>query len=117
MASLESAARESGAASSYTASTSQSTKSKKQETKKRRVLTLEEKYKLVKAIFNGEKHTVVAKRFDPPLSQSTISTIMKKKDDINSAFDGGLYKDKQKKMKQSTFPDLNKALSEWFHKV
>ena len=81
------------AASSYTASTSQSTKSKKQETKKRRVLTLEEKYKLVKAIFNGEKHTVVAKRFDPPLSQSTISTIMKKKDDIVSAFDRGLYKD------------------------
>ena len=59
MASLESASRESRAASSYTASTSQSTKSKKQETKKRRVLTLEEKYKLVKAIKNGGKHTVV----------------------------------------------------------
>ena len=73
MASLESAAQESGAASSYTASTSQSTKSKNQETKKRQVLTLEEKYKLVKAILNGEKQTVVAKRFDPALSQSTIS--------------------------------------------
>ena len=113
----KSAARESGAASSYNASASQSTKSKKQETKKRRVLTLEEKYKLVKAIFNGEKHTVVAKRFDPPLSQSAISTIMKKKDDIVSAFEGGLYKDKRKKMEQSTFPDLDKALSEWFRKV
>ncbi|XP_068671000.1 tigger transposable element-derived protein 6-like [Montipora foliosa] len=42
---------------------------------------------------------------------------MKKKDDIVSAFEGGLYKDKRKKMKQSTFPDLDKALSEWFCKV
>ena len=97
MASLESAAEESGAASSCTASTSQSTKSKKQERKKRRVLTLEEKYKLVKAIFNGEKHTVVAKRFDPPLSPSTISIIMKKKDDIVSAFEGGLYKKNERR--------------------
>jgi len=37
------------------------------------VLTLEEKYKLVKAIKDGEKNTVAAKRFDPPLSQSIIS--------------------------------------------
>ena len=117
MASLESAAQESGAVSSSTASTSQSTKSKKQETKKRRVLTLEEKYKLVTAIKNGEKHAVGAKHFDPPLPQSTISIIMKKKDDIASAFEGGLYKEKRKKMKQSTFPGLDKALSEWFRKV
>lgn len=48
---------------------------------------MEQKFKLVKAIKNGEKHTVVAKRFDPPLSQSTILTIMKKKDDIVSAFE------------------------------
>ena len=59
----------------------------------------------------------MAKRFDPPLSQSSISTIMKKKDDIVSAFEGGLYKEKQKKMKQSTFSDLDKVLSEWFRKV
>ena len=67
---------------------------KKNETKKRRILTLEEKYKLVKAIKNGEKNTVAAKRFDPPLSQSTISTIMKKKDEIIGAYEGGLYADK-----------------------
>ena len=76
MASLESAAQESAAAPSSTASTSQLTKSKKQETKKRRVLTLEDKYKLLKLIGNGEKKSVVAKRFDPPLSESTTSTIM-----------------------------------------
>lgn len=117
MASLESVARESRAVSRCTASTSQSTKSKTQDTKKRPVPTLEEKYKLVKAIKNGEKDAVVAKRFDPPLSQSTISNIMKKKDDIVSAFEGGLYKEKQKKMKQSTFPTLDKVLSEWIRKV
>jgi len=42
---------------------------------------------------------------------------MKKKDEIISASEGGLYTDKRKKMKQSTFPDLDKALSEWFRKV
>ena len=115
MASLESSAEESTAVPVQIASGPPP--SKKQETKKRRILTLEEKYKLVKAIKNGEKNTVAAKRFDPPLSQSTISTIMKKKDEIIRAYEGGLYADKRKKMKQSTFPDLDKALSEWFRKV
>ena len=93
MASLESAAEESVTVSIPSASTSRS-QSKKKETKKRRVLTLEEKYKLVKAIKDGEKNTVAAKRFDPPLSQSTISTIMKKKDEIISAYEGGFFTDK-----------------------
>lgn len=81
MASLESAAEESGAVSSSTASTSQSTKSKKEETNKRRVLTLIKKYQLVNAIGKAEKCSFVAKRFDPPLSQSTTSTILKMKEE------------------------------------
>ena len=89
MASLESSAGESTAVPVQIVSGPPP--SKKQETKKRRILTLEEKYKLVKAIKNGEKNTVAAKRFDPPLSQSTISTIMKKKDEIIGAYEGGLY--------------------------
>lgn len=117
-AAQESAAQESAAAPSSTASTSQLRKSKKQETKKRRVLTLEDKYELLKLIGNGEKQSVVAKRFDPPLSESTTSTIMKGKDDIVRAFEGEyLYKEKRKNMKHSTFPDLEKVLSEWFRKV
>ena len=35
----------------------------------RRVLSLEEKYKVVKAINSGKKQAEVAQRFDPPLSQ------------------------------------------------
>jgi len=42
---------------------------------------------------------------------------MKKKDEIISAYEGGFFTDKRKKMKQATFPDLDKALSEWFRKV
>ena len=42
--------------------------------------------------------------------------IMKKKDEIISAFEGGFFTDKRKKMKQATFPDFDKALSEWFRK-
>jgi len=61
MASLESAAEESVAVPVQIASGPPP--SNKQETKKRRVLTLEEKYKLVKAIKDGEKNTVAAKTF------------------------------------------------------
>lgn len=73
---------------------------------------MEEKYKLVKAIKDEGKNIVAAKRFDPPLSQSTISIIMNKNYEIISAYEGGLYTDKQKKMKESTLPDMVKALSE-----
>ena len=42
---------------------------------------------------------------------------MKKKKQIISAYERGLYKDKTNKLKQSSYPDVKKALSEWFHKV
>ena len=116
MATLESAAEESVTVPVPSASTSRS-QSKKEETKKRRVVTLEKKYKLIKAIKGGEKNTVAAKPFDPLLSQSTISTIMKKKDELISAYEGGFFTEKRKKMTQATFPDFDKALSEWFRKV
>ena len=104
MASLESAARESRAVSSSTASMSQSTKSKKQETKKRRVLTLEENINWSKQLRIG-RNTLLWLNVLTRLCQFTISTIMKKKDDIV-----------QRQTKEDD-PDLDKALSEWFCKV
>ena len=56
MASLKSAAEESMAVPAPIACSSRSQSGKK-ETKKRRVLTLEEKCKVVKATKDGEKHT------------------------------------------------------------
>ena len=91
---------------------------KKSTTKrKRRTLTLEEKYKLISAIRDGAKHVEAAKLFDPPLSGSTISTILKEKHKIVRAYEEGSYSDKRKKMRQSDYPDLNKALSQWFRTV
>ncbi|KAM7435170.1 hypothetical protein ABFA07_014836 [Porites harrisoni] len=86
---------------------------KKSTTKrKRRTLTLEEKYKLVSAIKDGARNVVAAKLFDPPLSGSTISTILKEKHKIVRAYEEGSYSDKRKKMRQPDYPDLNKALSQ-----
>ena len=91
---------------------------KKSTTKrKRRTLTLEEKYKLISAIRDGAKHVEAAKLFDPPLSGSTISTILKEKHKIVRGYEEGSYSDKRKKMRQSDYPDLNKALSQWFRTV
>lgn len=83
----------------------------------RRVLSLEEKHKVVKAINSGKKQSEVAQLFDPPLSQSTVATIVRSKKEIISAYEGGLYKDKSKRMKQPSYPDVKKALAEWLKKV
>ena len=83
----------------------------------RRVLSLEEKYKVVKAINSGKKQAEVAQLFDPPLSQSTLATIVRSEKEIVSIYQGGLYKDKRKRMKQPSYPDVKKALAEWFKKV
>ena len=80
--------------------------------RKRRTLTLEDKYTLITAIKDSAKHVEAAKLFDPSLSGSTISTILKEKQKILSAYKGGSYSDKSKKMRQSDYPDLNKALSQ-----
>ena len=82
----------------------------------RKVLSLEEKSKVVRAIKSGKKQAEVAQRFDTPLSQSTVATIVRSKKEIISAYKGSLYKDKRKRMKQPSYPDVEKALAEWFKK-
>ena len=66
---------------------------------------------------DGAKHVEAAKLFDPPLSGSTISTILKETQKIVRAYEEGSYSDKRKKMRQSDYPDLNKALSQWFRTI
>lgn len=53
----------------------------------------------------------------PLLSQSTVATIVRTKKEIISAYEGGLYKDKRKRMKQPSYPYVEEALAEWFKKV
>ena len=64
----------------------------------RRVLTLEEKYRIVKEIQNGKKKADVAELFNPPLCQSTVATIVKNKKEIMRAYEEGLFINKRKKM-------------------
>ena len=82
-----------------------------------RGLSLEDEYKVVKAINSGKKQAEVAQLFDPPLSQSTVATIVGSKKVIISAYTGGMYKDKRKRMKQPSYPDVEKAVAEWLKKV
>ena len=80
---------------------------KKATAKKKRsrgVFSLAEKYKVVKAINSGKPQAEVALLFDLLLSQSTVATIERSKKEIISAHEGGLYKDKCKRMKQPSYP-------------
>lgn len=86
-------------------SSSKSGSSKKLPAKKaQRVLTVEEKYKVMKALSKGKKHAKVAQLFDPPLSQLTVATIAKNEKQIISAYEGGMYKSKRKMLEESTYP-------------
>ena len=86
-------------------SSSKSGLSKKLPVKKaRRVLTLEEKYKVLKALSKVKKQAKVAKLFDPPLSQSTVATIAKYEKQIISTYEKGMYKSKQKMLEELTYP-------------
>ena len=70
----------------------------------RGVLSLAEKYKVVKAINSGKPQAEVAMLFELPFSQSTVATIERSKKEIISAHKRGLYKDKRKRMKQPSYP-------------
>ena len=54
-----------------------------------RVLSLEEKYKVVKASNSGKKQAEVAQHFDPPLSQSTVATIVRSENACTRTSAGG----------------------------
>ena len=87
-------------------SSSKSGLSKKLRAKKaRRVLTLEEKYKVVEALSKVKKQAKVTKLFDPPLSQSTVATIAKNEKQIISTYKGGMCKSKRKMLEELTYPE------------
>ncbi|XP_063233630.1 jerky protein homolog-like [Bacillus rossius redtenbacheri] len=76
--------------------------------RKRKVLTVDEKVSLVKAIENGEKQTDVVRRTG--LSQSTVATIWK---DRRKWLDADVHGDK-KKMRKPQYEDLDRAILQWF---
>lgn len=79
--------------------------------KKRKTLTLEDKVAVLDAVAAGEKKKDVAARFGIPAS--SLSTILNAKDSIRSAVEAGTS-GKKKKLKQSTYADVDKAVYTWF---
>lgn len=80
-------------------------------TKKRKTLTLEDKVAILDAVAAGEKKKDVAGRFGIPAS--SLSTILNAKDAIRGAVQAGTS-GKKKKLKQSTYADVDKAVFTWF---
>lgn len=77
--------------------------------KKRKVLTVEEKLSLIRAIEKGEKQTDVVRRTG--LSQSTVATIWKdRKKWLDAEMEGG----SRKKLRKPQHEDLDRAMLQWF---
>ena len=83
---------------------------------KRKITTksLEEKYKALKDIENGVAKKEVATKYSIPLN--TLSTWVKEKEKISSAFENG-KSPKTMKLKGAGFDSLDKALYKWFMNV
>lgn len=78
--------------------------------KKRKVLSIEEKGAIIARIENGETNAALAEEFQ--LSHSSVTTIWKNREKIKAAFNSNLLKNK--KLRQSTHNDIEKALLQWF---
>lgn len=79
--------------------------------KKRKVLSFEDKLAIVNAVSAGEKKKDVAARFNIPAS--SLSTILSSEKSIRSAVESGTSA-KKKRLKTSTFADVDKAVFTWF---
>jgi Tc5 transposase DNA-binding domain/CENP-B N-terminal DNA-binding domain len=77
--------------------------------KKRKVLTVEEKVSLIRAIEKGERQTDVVQRTG--LSQSTVATIWK---DRKKWLDAMFQEGNKKKMRKPQYDDLDRAVLQWF---
>ena len=84
---------------------------------KRRLVTksLEVKYKAIVAVEQGRKKTDVARDFEVPLS--TLSTWLKNGEDIKSAFASSSSVPQAKRMRVSTYSDVEKALELWIREA
>ena len=83
-------------------------------TGKRKRVSLGEKYKAITDLESVLKPSKVAEKYDVP--RNTISTWLKKKEEIKSAFKSGEVSSKRKNMRIGQNDNLEKALFSWFKK-
>ena len=84
-------------------------------TVKRKRVSLGEKYKGVTELESGIKPSKVAEKYDVP--RNTVSTWLKKKEEIKNAFKSGEVSSKRKNMRTGQNDDLEKALFSWLEKM
>ena len=84
-------------------------------TGKRKRVSLGEKYKAITDLESGLKPSKVAEKYDVP--RNTISTWLKKKEEIKSAFKSGEVSSKRKNMRIGQNDNLEKELFSWFKKM
>ena len=84
-------------------------------TGKRKRVSLVEKYKAITDLESGLKPSKVAEKYDVP--RNTISTWLKKKGEIKSAFKSSEVSSKRKNMRIGQNGNLEKALFSWFKKM
>ena len=84
-------------------------------TGKRKRVSLGEKYKAITDLESDLKPSKVAEKYDVP--RNTISTWLKKKEEIKSAFKSGEVSSKRKNMRIGQNDNLDKALFSWFKKM
>ena len=83
-------------------------------TVKRNRVSLGEKYKAITELESGIKPSKVAEKYDVP--RNTVSTWLKKKEEIKNAFKSGEVSSKRKNMRIGQNGDLEKALFSWLKK-
>ena len=80
-------------------------------TVKRKRVRLGETYKAITELESGIKPSKVAGKYDVP--RNTVSTWLKKKEEIKNAFKSGEVSSKRKNMRIGQNDDLEKALFSW----
>ncbi|XP_066258787.1 tigger transposable element-derived protein 4-like [Euwallacea similis] len=76
-----------------------------------KTLSIDEKFRLIKEVESGSRKKDVAAKYEVPAS--TVSTILKNKQAIITAFESGVS-GSSKRLKKPTYEDVDKAVLEWF---
>ncbi|XP_070537736.1 tigger transposable element-derived protein 4-like [Ptychodera flava] len=79
---------------------------------KRHALSLDCKVQMIRAIESGLRHGEVCKKFD--VKPSTLSTILKKKEEIIKMFEHNTVQPCRKRFRFSNVDDVEEALLKWF---
>lgn len=80
-----------------------------------KTLTIDVKYKLIKEVENGLRNKDAAEKYGIP--PNTVSTILKKKESIINAVEGGNSSGTAKRLKKPTYENVDKAIIDWFKSI